>query len=145
MKRFAKDSDGIHRVEFESVAEVVETAVIRGGGNHPVNAQRLDDRLDDMASAERQRYFNHYDRDKLLAAIANPPEDLVLAVERIKESLEAKVLIPVGRRRRTVRRSISVCLAALRNGRVWRLIARTRTTIRGVPTCTRSSARPTCG
>ncbi len=100
---FTKGDDGIYRVEFESLGETIDLALADGGGNHTRNAERLDRRLNGMDGRD-DNFFNGYNREKLGEAIANPPEELILEVERIKQQIETETMTPTSRRRRVCRR-----------------------------------------
>ena len=99
-REFSKDSDGIWRVEFDSVSEIAEIAMATGAGNNVTNIHAADHHI---AKSGGAAFYNGYDRAKILDALDHPPEDLVLAVERIKDQLETTTVVPTGRRRRTVR------------------------------------------
>lgn len=103
-RQFTKDSDGIHRVEYASVSDIVAVATAEGEGNHAGNIDTIDQRNRRHAAEDGDGYFNGYSLESIIAALDNPPQELVLAVERIKDQIETKVVAPTGRRRRTVRR-----------------------------------------
>ncbi|MCC6360653.1 MAG: hypothetical protein IT450_18085 [Phycisphaerales bacterium] len=92
---------GIQRTEFSSVGEMVAEALATGEANHAENARFADNHLDKMPG--NRRYFNGYTRASLMAALDECPVALLATVNRIKETIESKIVPPTTTRRRVQR------------------------------------------
>jgi hypothetical protein len=98
-----RDADGIHRVEYGSVREIVEDA-LSTYAQTPENEARLR-ALHALAFTGDYKWANYYTRERLLDQVFNPPGDLLRAVDRMREHLIGELDLPT-RPRRQVRRGL---------------------------------------
>lgn len=95
------DSDGIHRITFDSVGEAVADSMTDYAQNES-NRQFVNERLAQHMSGY-DSWAHCFTKEKLLDTIANPPQELVKAVEEMRSTLMDEVCPPVCSRRRIVR------------------------------------------
>lgn len=96
-----RDADGVDRITFDSVGEAVIDALAdyaQNESNRTFIAGRLAGHMNGHDS-----WANHFTRPKLLDTIANPPKELLDAVEQMRQTLMDEVCPPVCSRRRVVR------------------------------------------
>jgi len=98
-----RDEDGIHRIEYGSVREIVEDA-LSNYAQTPDNEERLR-ALHAVAFTGTYKWANYYTREKLLDQVFNPPTELLQAVDRMREHLIGELDLPT-RPRRKVRRGL---------------------------------------
>jgi len=104
--KYEEGSDGVYRIEIESVGEMVRIATAQGEAWDDYNMDYVDRRISKMgrSTAEiKPRWYNYYTREKLIDAISEPPDKLVMQVESMKECIESATMEMVGQRRRLVR------------------------------------------
>jgi hypothetical protein len=93
-----RDENGIHRVEYGAVREIVADA-LNDYAQTPENREALQ-LLHARAFSGRDRWANYYTREKLLAQVFNPPPELLEAVEKMREHLVGQLELPTRPRRR---------------------------------------------
>ncbi|MCY3024596.1 MAG: hypothetical protein NTW87_36945 [Planctomycetota bacterium] len=95
--------DGVHRIEFGSIREIVEDALSDYAQNDP-NRERIRDARDMLLSGS-ERQGNYFTRRKLLDEVFNPPAELLSAVDRMREKIIGELDLPT-RQRRKLRRNL---------------------------------------
>jgi hypothetical protein len=93
------DADGIARYEFGSVGEAVIDAMADYAQNDH-NRELIRERISIHTAGGGDDWANYYNREKMLAAIANPPSALVEAVDAMRAELTAELAPPTTARRR---------------------------------------------
>jgi len=93
------DADGVARWEFGSVGEAVIDA-LADYAQTDSSRELIRERFAIHTSGSGDRWANYYTREKLLAAIANPPTELVDAVDQMRAELTAELAPPATPRRR---------------------------------------------
>ena len=96
-----RDLDGIDRITFDSVGEAVIDSMADYAQNEG-NRQFIAGRLASHMSGH-DAWANRFTREKLLATIENPPQELLEAVEQMQAALMEEVCPPQSSRRRVAR------------------------------------------
>jgi len=97
--RAFKGDDGIHRYEFGSVTEATQFALDYEKGQAPGCRQKINAEMD-YALSGSDGWAHRYTRERFLAELETPQQELLDAIERLKEQLLADVPMPTQRRRR---------------------------------------------
>ena len=100
-KTLIADADGVARLEFDSVGEAVIDA-LSDYAQTPGNLAFIRERVAEHLTGS-DRWGNYYTREKLLDAIANPPAELVEAVDAMRAELSEELAPPTTARRRVRR------------------------------------------
>ncbi|MCK6470861.1 MAG: hypothetical protein L6R28_03865 [Planctomycetes bacterium] len=95
--------DGIHRIEYGSVREIVEDA-LSDYAQTLSNQERLRE-IQAQAFTGSNKWSNFFTREKLLDQVFSPAPELSLVVERMRERLVGMLDLPT-RPRRKVRRGL---------------------------------------
>ena len=98
-----EDSDGVHRIEYGSVREIVEDAL--SGYAQNLNNRNVLHALHAQSFSGRDKWANFFTRDRLLDQVFNPPTALTGAVDRMRERLVGELDLPT-RPRRKIRRGL---------------------------------------
>ncbi len=93
-----RGEDGIHRIEFGSIREIIEDALSDYAQNDH-NRERLRSLLADCLSGE-SKWANHYTREKLVENVFSPPAHLIGAIDKMREHLAGEVELPLKPRRK---------------------------------------------
>ena len=96
-----QDADGIFRITFDSVGDALRDAMADYAQNQH-NKALIGTRMVEHLSGG-DSWANHFTRDKLLDTIANPPKELLNAVDQMRQSLVDEVSPPVSSRRKVRR------------------------------------------
>ena len=91
-------ADGVHRYEFASVSEAVKDA-LDDFAQTASNQEWLRDRMARALSGHDQ-WANRYTEARFLSGLANPPQHLLDAVDRMREKLIDDVVAPTMPRRK---------------------------------------------
>lgn len=98
-----EDSDGVHRIEYGSVREIVEDAL--SGYAQNLNNRNVLHALHAQSFTGRDKWANFFTRDRLLDQVFSPPTELTGAVDRMREHLVGELDLPT-RPRRKIRRGL---------------------------------------
>jgi len=96
-------SDGIHRYEFASVSDAVEDALCDYAQND-TNAERIR-ATQSSALSGSDRWGNYFTRERLLGELHSPSQELLGAVDEMREQLIGSLDLPTTPRRK-VRRGL---------------------------------------
>jgi hypothetical protein len=100
-RRAVKSEDGIHRIEYGSIREIVEEA-LSDHAQTDGTRERLR-ALQERSLSGEDRWANHFTRARLLEQISSPPAALTEAIDAMRERLAGEVDLPT-RPRRKIRR-----------------------------------------
>ena len=98
-----EDSDGVHRIEYDSVREIVEDALSDYAQNP--NNRNVVHALHAHSFSGRDKWANYFTRERLLDQVFSPPTELTHAVDRMREQLVGELDLPT-RPRRKIRRGL---------------------------------------
>lgn len=96
-------SDGIHRIEYGSVREIIEDA-LSDYAQSDSNLERLRE-IQAMAFSGQASWSHYFTRERLLEQVFDPSPALIQAVERLRDRLTGMLDLPQ-RPRRKVRRGL---------------------------------------
>lgn len=97
------ESDGVHRIEYGSVRELVEDA-LSDYAQTDGNLERLRG-IQAMAFSGTASWGNYFTRERLLDQVFNPAPELMAEVDRMRERLMGELPLPI-RPRRKLRRGL---------------------------------------
>jgi hypothetical protein len=100
-KTLTKEADGVSRVEFSGVAELMAYA---NDGERNLNVAENIEPLRHWREYEGDRWVNYATRKKLTEWMTSAPSHLLERVERFKERIQDKVALPTKQRRKRIRR-----------------------------------------
>ena len=100
--RAFKGDDGVYRYEYDSVTAATKLALDYTKGQASGCRQKINERMDECLSGS-DGWAHNYTRERFLSELESPQQELLDAIERLKEQLLVDVPMPMGRRRRIKR------------------------------------------
>ncbi len=97
------DCDGIHRLQFGSIGEAVRDALSDYAQNDTAR-ERIAETFNSAVSGHSE-WGNYFTKDRLLAELNNPSQELLSAVDRMREHLMGEIAMPATPRRK-IRRGL---------------------------------------
>jgi hypothetical protein len=99
-KHLTHDSDGVSRIEFDSISELIDYASNDSNMNMPINQESMDY----WHKKEGSEWVNYATRASFDKWMRDCPQYLLDTIEKLKQQVQDKIALPTKQRRKRIHR-----------------------------------------